>query len=97
MEESKLDLVVAGTTDAVLMVESEANELTEEVMLGAVVKGQEEFQPVIEAIIRWPSVPRASRVITSRKTIPSCAPRCPTWSAKTSRRPTSHCRQGRAP
>jgi polyribonucleotide nucleotidyltransferase len=52
MEETKLDLVVAGTTDAVLMVESEADELTEEVMLGAVVKGQEEFQPVIEAIIR---------------------------------------------
>jgi polyribonucleotide nucleotidyltransferase len=52
MPESKLDLVVAGTTDAVLMVESEAQELTEEVMLGAVVKGQEEFQPVIDAIIR---------------------------------------------
>ncbi|MEE4238056.1 MAG: polyribonucleotide nucleotidyltransferase [Anderseniella sp.] len=52
MAESSLDLVVAGTTDAVLMVESEAQELTEEVMLGAVVKGHEEFQPVIDAIIR---------------------------------------------
>ena len=52
MAESSLDLVVAGTTDAVLMVESEAQELTEEIMLGAVVKGHEEFQPVIEAIIR---------------------------------------------
>ena len=52
MPDSKLDLVVAGTTDAVLMVESEAQELTEEVMLGAVVKGQEEFQSVIDAIIR---------------------------------------------
>ena len=52
MADSKLDLVVAGTTDAVLMVESEAQELTEEVMLGAVVAGQDAFQPVIEAIIR---------------------------------------------
>ena len=38
--------------DAVLMVESEARELSEEVMLGAVMKGHEDFQPVIEAIIR---------------------------------------------
>ncbi|MDR3496728.1 MAG: polyribonucleotide nucleotidyltransferase [Ancalomicrobiaceae bacterium] len=52
MEESKLDLVVAGTVDAVLMVESEAQELSEEVMLGAVVFGKNGFQPVIEAIIR---------------------------------------------
>ena len=52
MADSSLDLVVAGTTDAVLMVESEAQELTEEVMLGAVVKGHEEFQQVIDAIIR---------------------------------------------
>jgi len=52
MPDSQLDLVVAGTSDAVLMVESEAQELTEEVMLGAVVKGHEEFQPVIDAIIR---------------------------------------------
>jgi polyribonucleotide nucleotidyltransferase len=52
METSKLDLVVAGTTDAVLMVESEAQELSEEVMLGAVMFGHAGFQPVIEAIIR---------------------------------------------
>lgn len=52
MESSKLDLVVAGTTDAVLMVESEAQELSEEVMLGAVMFGHAGFQPVIEAIIR---------------------------------------------
>jgi polyribonucleotide nucleotidyltransferase len=49
---SELDLVVAGTQDAVLMVESEAKELTEEVMLGAVMFGHRGFQPVIEAIIR---------------------------------------------
>ena len=49
---SKLDLVVAGTQDAVLMVESEAQELTEEQMLEAVMFGHRGFQPVIEAIIR---------------------------------------------
>jgi len=52
MADSALDLVVAGTTDAVMMVESEAKELSEEVMLGAVMAGHEAFQPVIEAIIR---------------------------------------------
>jgi polyribonucleotide nucleotidyltransferase len=51
-ESSTLDLVVAGTTDAVLMVESEAKELPEDVMLGAVMFGHKHFQPVIEAIIR---------------------------------------------
>jgi polyribonucleotide nucleotidyltransferase len=49
---SSLDLVVAGTQDAVLMVESEAKELSEEIMLGAVTFGHKGFQPVIEAIIR---------------------------------------------
>jgi polyribonucleotide nucleotidyltransferase len=49
---SELDLVVAGTQDAVLMVESEAKELSEEIMLGAVMFGHRGFQPVIEAIIR---------------------------------------------
>jgi len=52
MEDSSLDLVVAGTADAVLMVESEAKELAEDVMLGAVMFGHKHFQPVIEAIIR---------------------------------------------
>ncbi len=52
METSVLDLVVAGTTDAVLMVESEAQELNEETMLGAVMFGHRHFQPVIDAIIR---------------------------------------------
>ncbi|HVW73585.1 MAG TPA: polyribonucleotide nucleotidyltransferase [Rhizomicrobium sp.] len=50
--ESQLDLVVAGTRDAVMMVESEAQELTEEVMLGAVVFGHEQMQTAIDAIIR---------------------------------------------
>ncbi len=52
MPESQLDLVVAGTQDAVLMVESEAKELTEDVMLGAVMFGHRHFQPVIDAIIK---------------------------------------------
>ncbi len=52
MTESQLDLVVAGTQDAVLMVESEAKELSEDVMLGAVMFGHRHFQPVIEAIVR---------------------------------------------
>src|SRR5919106_5462866 len=52
MAESQLDLVVAGTKDAVLMVESEAKELPEEVMLGAVMFGHRHFQPVLDAIIR---------------------------------------------
>jgi polyribonucleotide nucleotidyltransferase len=50
LKKSKLDLVVAGTKDAVLMVESEANGLTEEEMLNAVKFGHEGFVPVIEMI-----------------------------------------------
>ena len=50
LEKSKLDLVVAGTKDAVLMVESEASGLTEEEMLNAVKFGHEGFVPVIEMI-----------------------------------------------
>src|SRR5664279_3989471 len=74
MAESQLDLVVAGTTDAVLMVESEAKELSEDVMLGAVMFGHRHFQPVIDAIIklaekrprsranlRWSTMPRSRR------------------------------------
>src|SRR5215203_3930455 len=52
MKETQLDLVVAGTQDAVLMVESEAKELSEEIMLGAVMFGHRHFQPVIQAIIQ---------------------------------------------
>ena len=50
LKDSKLDLVVAGTKDAVLMVESEANGLTEEEMLNAVKFGHEGFVPVIQMI-----------------------------------------------
>jgi polyribonucleotide nucleotidyltransferase len=50
LEKSKLDLVVAGTKDAVLMVESEASGLTEDVMLNAVKFGHEKFVPIIDAI-----------------------------------------------
>ncbi|HEX6998671.1 MAG TPA: polyribonucleotide nucleotidyltransferase [Gammaproteobacteria bacterium] len=50
LQESQLDLVVAGTEDAVLMVESSAKELAEEIMLGAVVFGHEQMQAAIQAI-----------------------------------------------
>ncbi|GAA4648673.1 polyribonucleotide nucleotidyltransferase [Kistimonas scapharcae] len=50
LKESELDMVVAGTADAVLMVESEAQELTEDEMLGAVLFAQQEYQVVIQAI-----------------------------------------------
>ncbi|HEX2655713.1 MAG TPA: polyribonucleotide nucleotidyltransferase, partial [Xanthobacteraceae bacterium] len=52
MNDTQLDLVVAGTNDAVLMVESEAKELSEEIMLGAVMFGHKHFQPVIDAVIK---------------------------------------------
>jgi polyribonucleotide nucleotidyltransferase len=52
MSESTLDLVIAGTADAVMMVESEAKELSEKQMLEAVMFGHRGFQPVIQAIIK---------------------------------------------
>jgi polyribonucleotide nucleotidyltransferase len=52
MAKSELDLVVAGTGDAVMMVESEAKELTEKQMLEAVMFGHKGFQPIIQAIIK---------------------------------------------
>ena len=51
LDDSELDLVIAGTQDAVMMVESEAKELTEEQMLGGVMFAHESLQPVIDAII----------------------------------------------
>jgi len=51
LENSQLDMIVAGTNDAVLMVESEAGQLSEETMLGAVMFAHREFQPVIQAIV----------------------------------------------
>ena len=56
MADSSLDLIVAGTADAVLMVESEAKEHSEEVMLNAVMLGHSGFQPVIDAIIKLAEV-----------------------------------------
>jgi len=77
MPRSALDLVVAGTQEGVLMVESEAKELSEEVMLGAVMFGHQHFQPVIEAIIEFaercakdpwpmPEVPAEIQTVTER-------------------------------
>ncbi len=50
LKESELDMVVAGTQDAVLMVESEASELPEDIMLGAVLFAHQEYQAVVQAI-----------------------------------------------
>ena len=52
IEQSTLDIVVAGTKEGVLMVESEAKELSEDIMLNAVMEGHRSFQPVIDAIIQ---------------------------------------------
>ncbi|MCB1522403.1 MAG: polyribonucleotide nucleotidyltransferase, partial [Hyphomicrobiaceae bacterium] len=52
MSETRLDLVIAGTQDAVMMVESEAKELPEQQMLEAVMFGHRHFQPVIDAIVK---------------------------------------------
>ncbi len=52
MEETELDLLVAGTKDAVMMVESEAKELSEDDMLGAVMAGHDAMQPVIDMIVK---------------------------------------------
>ncbi|TCS65063.1 polyribonucleotide nucleotidyltransferase [Varunaivibrio sulfuroxidans] len=51
MADTELDLIVAGTAEGVLMVESEANELSEDVLLNGVMFGHKAFQPVIDAII----------------------------------------------
>ncbi len=53
LESSELDMVVAGTKDAVLMVESEASELSEDVMLGAVMYAHEQFQVVIDSVAEF--------------------------------------------
>src|SRR5579872_1654507 len=77
MPESKLDLIMAGTQQGVLMVESEAKELSEETMLGAVTFGHREFQPVINAIIElaetcakdpWPlAEPAANKAVVEAR------------------------------
>jgi polyribonucleotide nucleotidyltransferase len=75
--ESKLDLVLAGTTEGVLMVESEASELSEDIMLGAVSFGHAAFQPVIQAIIELaehaakdpralPEISEETKILTAR-------------------------------
>ena len=76
MKQSQMDLVVAGTEQAVLMVESEANQLSEEVMLGAVVYGHDQMKAVIDAIhdlvrdggkpeVEWAPAPKNEALIAS--------------------------------
>ncbi len=69
MEDAALDLVLAGTREGVLMVESEAHELSEEIMLGAVNFGHEQMQPVIDGIIAL-----AERCAKEPREVPPPAP-----------------------
>jgi polyribonucleotide nucleotidyltransferase len=69
MADAALDLVLAGTREGVLMVESEAHELSEEIMLGAVNFGHEQMQPVIDAIIAL-----AERCAKEPRDVPAPAP-----------------------
>ena len=62
--------VVAGTKDAVMMVESEAYELTEDEMLGAVTFAHEQIKPVVDLIVDLAEDARRSRSISPRRTIP---------------------------
>ena len=75
-EKSTLDLVVAGTTEGVLMVESEAKELPEDIMLSAVMEGHRSFQPVIEAIIQLAEhaakIALASAAVTKERRFIGC-------------------------
>ena len=64
---AELDLVVAGTKRSVLMVESEAHELSEEIMLGAVMFGHREMQPVIDMIVDLAETAPKNRGISRRK------------------------------
>ena len=98
LKESQLNLVVAGTEHAVLMVESEAQELSEEVMLGAVVFGHEQMQAAIKAINelveeagkpKWDWQPPAK----DEALIASASPR---WPRPSCARPTAHARSRRA-
>ncbi|HEX3535256.1 MAG TPA: polyribonucleotide nucleotidyltransferase [Stellaceae bacterium] len=85
LPESTLDLLVAGTQEGVLMVESEAKELSEETMLGAVTFGHQGFQPVINAIIElaetcakdpWPlAEPAANKAVVEARLRESVGPR----------------------
>ena len=79
LETSKLDLVVAGTADAVLMVESEADNLPEDVMLGAVVFGHKQMQTAIDAIIRL-----AEKAAKEPRAVPEDILRC--WKPASARR-----------
>src|SRR5476649_459962 len=74
MPNSQLELVVAGTRDAVMMVESEAQELSEEIMLGAVMFGHKEMQHAINALSGWRKRRPRSRAPFRKMCMPRCAP-----------------------
>ena len=74
MPDTQLELSVAGTSEGVLMVESEANELSEETMLNAVMFGFESFQPVIKMINELKAVSRLGKLPRFRRSLTLCMP-----------------------
>lgn len=88
MPESKLDLVVAGTESAVLMVESEAQELPEDIMLGAVMFGHKGLQPVIDAIIKLAEVAAKDPRDFVPEDLSDLEKQCRKWPNKVYERPT---------
>ncbi|MGY4413706.1 polyribonucleotide nucleotidyltransferase [Bradyrhizobium sp. LB7.1] len=89
MVDTQLDLVVAGTADAVLMVESEAKELNEDIMLGAVMFGHRHIQPVINAIIELAEkAAKEPREESPRSTIRRSKRKCSAWSSRNCAPPT---------
>ena len=72
LKDSQLELVVAGTKDAVLMVESEASGLTEKVMLDAVKFGHEQFAPVIKMINEFAAECSKEKWVVEKKRSKRC-------------------------
>ena len=97
--EQRLNLVVAGTNDAVMMVESEAYELTEEEMLGAVMFGHEQMQPVIDLpSSAWPKQAAKEPFDFQPEDISGCYAKRRERSARPAmRKPPSRSRQAGAP
>jgi polyribonucleotide nucleotidyltransferase len=90
---SSLDLVVAGTSDAVLMVESEAKELAEDVMLGAVMFGHKASSRSSMRSSSWPKPLPRSRATSPLRIIPNSKPKCSVCAKPICARPTPDHRQ----
>src|SRR3546814_14825085 len=75
VKEGELDLVVAGTHDAVMMVESEAKELSEDVMLGAVMFAHAESKKVVDAILKLAEKARSEERRVGKECVSTCRSR----------------------